>query len=294
MSNFLGWIKKNKILSLLVIVILFLLLRNSVDNKLYFPALKKAVDYSASRSTGFGVAEDSFSSYNSAPNLNVKDRMVVKESSMSLLVSDVTNTQKLLIKKAEEIGGYMINSNLQNPEEAASASIILRIPVDKLDETLAYFRTLAVKVVSENLQGTDITDQYVDIKARMDTLLKTKKKFEDILDKAVQVQDILTVQRELINLQSQIDSLQGQEDYLKKSTQASKITIYLSTDELSLPYAPTESWRPNVIFKEAVRSLIGAFRQIGTLIIWIIVFSVIWVPLLILFLFIKNRRKISS
>jgi len=45
--------------------------------------------------------------------------------------------------------------------------------------------------------------------------------------------------------------------YFEQSAKLTKITVYLSTDELSLPYAPTNQWRPLVIVKEAFRSLIS-------------------------------------
>jgi len=101
----------------------------------------------------------------------------------------------------------------------------------------------------------------------------------------------LTVQRELISLQNQIDSLKGQQKYLEQTAQLAKVTIYLSSDEMALPYAPSATFRPDVIFKLAVRSLVGALRGVATLAIWIIVFGVIWVPVLVIIIFIKRLRK---
>jgi len=100
----------------------------------------------------------------------------------------------------------------------------------------------------------------------------------------------INIQREIINTQSQIDSYKGQQNYLDKSSQMSKITVYLSTDEFSLPYAPSESFRPEVIFKQAVRTLVTLIRKIATLIIWTLVYSVIWVPVLILILYLKRKK----
>ena len=183
----------------------------------------------------------------------------------------------------------MVNSNLNNPQDAATATVTVRVPSAKLQAALQTFRGLGVKVVSENLSGQDVTDEFVDNEARLAILEKTKAKFEEILDNAINVQDILTVQREIINLQSQIDAVKGQQNYLEKSAQMAKLTIYLSTDELALPYAPSETWRPAVIFKQAVRSLLGSARKLGTLVIWLAVYSIIWLPILLLIYFLKKR-----
>jgi hypothetical protein len=78
---------------------------------------------------------------------------------------------------------------------------------------------------------------------------------------------------------------------LAKTAELSRITIYFSTDEFALPYAPTTTFRPDAIFKSAVRSMVGNLRLIIRDIIWIAVFGVIWVPALLIFLFFKRKFK---
>lgn len=302
MSKIINWLKNHKLTAILIIIVLYFLYTSS-SNKYYISQTlrSKAPNYSKTATSPAGSLSDSSLSeaesyypppINSAPpTTDITNRLVIKNSYLSLLVDNVTNIQKQIINKAQELGGYMVNSNLSNPQDAPTATLTLRIPSDKLTTALDYLRSLAVKVISENLEGEDVTDEYVDIGARMTTYLKTKVKFEEIMDKAVQVQDILTVQRELINLQAQIDSLKGQQDYLQKNAQMAKITIYLSTDELALPYSPSETWRPKVIFKQAARSLISTLRKIGSLLIWLFVYSIIWLPIILIIFFLRRRKR---
>jgi hypothetical protein len=184
----------------------------------------------------------------------------------------VEKTIKEIESTAAQMGGFLINSNLSKPNGIGSGMISIRIPEGKRSEAMDLFKKMAVKVVSENVNGTDVTDQYTDLQAQLDVLQKTKVKFEDILDKAFNVSDLMNVQQQLISLQQQIDNIKGQQKYFEQSAKLSKVTIYLSTDELALPYAPTNEWRPQVIFKEAVRSLVGTFRSIGNLLIWAVVY----------------------
>jgi len=289
MASVFSWIKNHKLVSLLSLIIIFLLFGKSLST-----------NDSASRPQTTAIERAVGGNYEPAAELqkaaapaatSVKDRLVIKESNLSLLVNKVVEAQKNILQKIEEMGGYMVSSNLTNPQDTAAATVIVRIPVKKFDQALDYFRSISVKVISENLQGEDVTDQYVDLQARLETLNKTKLKFEQIMDKASQIQDILDVQRELINLQSQIDDLKGQQQYLEKSAQMAKVTLYLSTDELSLPYAPSEAWRPQAIFKQATRSLVGTLRALGTLVIWVAVYAVVWVPILIIIIFLRRRKR---
>jgi len=219
------------------------------------------------------------------------NRLVIQDTNLSLVVKDVSGVISQIESTAKSFGGYLVNSYLSKPETAASGNIIIRVPEAKRSEVLAALKSFAVKVVSESVSGTDVTDQYVDLQANLDILNKTKAKFEEISAKAYTVNDLLEVNRELINVQSQIDSIKGQQKYYEQSAKLSKITVYLSTDELALPYAPTNEWRPTVILKSAVRSLVSLFRSLGTLIIWLVVFLPVIIPAIFLYRWFRNKNK---
>lgn len=294
MQKIIAWIKANKLTALLILAVGYLLFKNFYPPYLY-PPIGGGMEFVelGAPTAKFGTTSRIIQPAEVPPAPEVEDRLVIKESTLSLLVKKVSETQKLITQKTEQLGGYMVQSNVSHPEqaEAASGSITVRIPQIKLEEALDYFRSLAVRVVSENLSGRDVTDEYVDIEARLATLLKTKGKFEEILTKAEKVEEILQVQRELVNLQEQIDSLKGRQNYLEKSAEMSRVTVYLATDELELPYAPSGAWRPKVIFKQAIRSLIASVRKAGTAVIWLAVYSVVWLPALLIYWFLRRRKK---
>lgn len=293
------WVKKNKLSAVLLAIILLFLLK-SVLGSLFEVTSPASLTLPSTDSVypEMGISNSSGPIANkfmpprsggAAPAPEVQNRLVVQQSDLSLLVSDVRNSVNKILDYTRSIGGYMVNSNLVNPGEVPSATVTVRIPSEQLSATLDYFRKLSLKVVSENLSGEDVTDQYVDIDARLTSLNKTKTRFEEIMAKATEVADIMNVQNEINNLQSQIDSLKGQQLYMQKTAQMAKLTIYLSTDEISLPYSPGESWRPDVIFKLAVRSLVGNLRNLGTLFIWILVYGIIWIPALLLLFYLRKR-----
>lgn len=228
------------------------------------------------------------------PDVAPQDRLVVTSTNLSLLVKDVKGSTSSIKKQAESVGGFMVNSSLSSPEEATTGYITVRVPTTNLDAFLDFTRSQAVRVVSENITGHDITDQYKDIDARLETLRATKTTFEGIISRATTVDEILRVQQSIFTVQDQIDALIGQQQYLENTSQTASVTLHLSTDELSLPYAPAQPWRPEVIFKTAVRSLSLTLRSVGTLIIWLTVYSVLWIPaLLVIFWFTRRSKKLS-
>jgi len=293
----LNWIKKNWLVCLLVLIIVLLLKANSGSrisllSSNYESDFTSAPSFAPLSATKMSLGR----TQNIAPS-DSSERLVIKDTSLSLQVKDVPSVISQIESAAKSLGGYLVDSSLSRPESAASGNITVRVPEDKLNQALESFRGLAVKVVSEHISGYDVTDQYVDLQARLDVLNKTKSKFEEILAKAESsssgqtlISDILNVQRELINLQDQIDQVKGQQKYYEQSAKLSKVTVYLSTDDISLPYLPDQSWRPSVVFKQAVRSLVGNLRGLGSLIIWLVVYSPLLVPLLALVFWLNKRR----
>lgn len=293
------WIKRNKLAALLLLILAFIIgkqwfasPRFDTSPSFVAPYAQEAApmgDVSQARKSAGIMISPPTDSYAPAPE--VSNRLVLQDSYLSLLVSNVRETTNTILAYTQRSGGYMVNSSLTSPGEAPNGTLIIRIPARSLNTALEHFRGLSIKVVSENLTGQDVTDQYVDNDARLQTLMATKAKFEDIFNRATEISDIVNIQQQLINLQSQIDAVKGQQQYLEKSAQMAKMTIYLSTDELALPYAPQETWRANVIFKYAVRSLVGNIRSVGTLLIWVMVYSIIWIPALFILWKIKKRIK---
>jgi len=302
MKRITDWLKRNKIVAFIIFLLLLLVIKNYLPSRLgvgSLPIISQEAkeeaatvgEISLSPSTGrggLGILPAPASEY--APT-ETETRLVVEESTASLVVSNVRETSDKIIDHAKSISGYMVNTTMTNPEEAPFATVTIRVPAESLRSALDYFRSLAIKVTSENILGTDVTDEYVDIEARIATLEKTKAKFEEILNKATEIQDILNVQQQLVWIQDQIDALKGQQKYLEQTAKLAKITVYLSTDEYALPYAPTEAFRPKVIFKLAVRSLVSSLRGLAKVLIWLGVYAIIWVPAGVIAFFVWKKKK---
>lgn len=301
LSSLLVWVKANKITAALVVLVVWLAWPSIFGNSLSLRNMTgvSQMGYGSVDMMGdpYSMGSESVKSFSSsyssdyAPQTETSTRMVVQNTSLSMVVKEVSQVQTDIIQQAEGLGGYMVSSNLTNPVEAPYGQIEVRIPVEKLNLAMDYFRSLALKVTSENLVGKDVTDQYQDLDAHLQILNDTKSRYEEIRDKSVTVAELLEVQRELVNLQYQIDQSKGQQVYLSQNAALAKVTIYISTDELALPYTPTESFRPLVIYKYAVRGLLGSLAKIATYGIWALVYSVIWGPILLGFLWFLRRTK---
>lgn len=275
MSKIFDWIKRNFLSLVLFAVVAYLL------NGRQSLSLNRMVANNIG-SGGFAGGSTSMLAKNQMPPVfdiseptapvSADFRMVVQDTSLSMQVKDVSDVMTGIEKLSISMGGYMVNRNMNKPESAATGNISIRVPVEKRADTLTSIKLLGIKTVSENVSGHDVTDQYVDIQGRIDNLNKTKIKMTALQDQASRVQDLMDIQMQLNNIQSQIDSYIGQQKYLEQTSKLTRISVNLATDDLALPYTPDASWRPEVVLKMAVRSMVGALRLMANAVIWLVIY----------------------
>lgn len=222
------------------------------------------------------------------------ERMVIKTGSISLHVKDVVETVKNIANYSNQKGGYVVNSYILKEGIAPYAEITVRLPVKTFDAGLKDVSAMG-ELKNENVNGQDITEQYVDLESRLNNLKATEAQFLAIMIDAKKIPDILAVQRELNSVQQQIEMIQGQMKFLKSNSDLASLTVILSTDPNVLPATDeTNVWKPLAVFKEAVRSLADAGKNVANVLIWIAVFSPFWL-LAILAIWLARRvyRRMS-
>lgn len=249
----------------------------------------------APTAVAFKMDGDSFYISNDSDLVQAEDRMVVKNGSMAMVVTELDSSMKAIGNFATENGGWIVNSYLFNNEELPRASIQVRVPSETFDAALAYYRSLAVKVTSENASGEDVTKQYTDLDSRLTNLIASESQLLKIMDRAGKVSEVLEVQRELSNVRGQIEMIKGQMKYLENSVAMSSINVELALSENLLPVPASETWRPGYVLKTAWKSLLNAFKGLSYLLIKLAVYALIWVPLLLIAWWIyRSAKKRSS
>jgi len=133
-------------------------------------------------------------------------------------------------------------------------------------------------VVSENVNGQDVTEQYVDLESQLKNLRAAESQFLELMKRSGSIADVLAVQRELVQTRSQIERILGQMKYFKESAAMSSLTVNFSTDPSNLPVVEknTNQWKPWAVVKEAARGLLDLAKSLLNVLIWIVVFIPVW------------------
>lgn len=162
------------------------------------------------------------------------ERMVVRTSSLALVVVDVAKSVEAITGLASSFGGYVVSSNSWQQDERLQGNVAIRVPAARFDEAMRTIRGMAVDVTSESTAGQDVTEEYVDLTSKLRNLEASETQLLALMAKAEKVSDILAVQRELTNTRSEIEQTKGRMQYLEQSAAMSLIQVNLEQSKLSV------------------------------------------------------------
>lgn len=198
------------------------------------------------------------------------DQKIIKNGRLQLLVDKVTDAADRITGIAKARGGFVQSSSVSEGGDGTySGDIEVRVPSDAFEGAMSEIKKLATLVKNETSTGQDVTEQYTDLQAQLRNAQAQEQTYLEILKEARTVSDTLQVQAQLGSIRGQIESLQGRIQYLTNQTSYS--TISVSLEEEPAVRAPTKTFRPLSIVKEAAQALVDAFQNILSGLIWAVI-----------------------
>jgi len=160
------------------------------------------------------------------------DRMIIRTGNIDIVVEDVQVAIEDIAQLAESMQGFVVNSTTWRQGNALYGNISIRVPADSYNSALRIIRDSAVEVNSENTASRDVTEEYVDLQAKLKNLEATEQQLLKIMEQATTVESILKVQSQLTETRSQIESLKGSIQYIERTTAMSLIQVQLQQAKL--------------------------------------------------------------
>ena len=225
-----------------------------------------------------------------------QERLIIRTANMSLVVTDTEEAMDTISRMAEENGGWVVNSSVfQYNETAKTGNITIRVPSAGFNSAMEALRNMSVEVQQESTSGQDVTEEFVDLSARLENLEATAERVRAFLDEAETVEEALAVNQELSRLESEIEAMKGRLQYLSQSASFSTITVDLTPDIVAQPIEPS-NWRPAVVFRNAVDSLVEALQDVAEFGIWFVIYLlplllVVGIPLWLVVRFALKRWR---
>lgn len=164
------------------------------------------------------------------------ERMIVRTAEIALVVNDVALALDQVVDLAENFDGYVVSSTRWKEDERLVGIISIRVPADDFDDAMESLRRMAVDVTHEDTSARDVTEEYIDLSAKLKNLEATEEQYLRLMDQAQSVEDILEVQRELSKTRGEIEQTKGRMQYLERTSATSLIRVQLNQAELDVSF----------------------------------------------------------
>ena len=188
-------------------------------------ASKKKMRMAAAPEIEVAMLEASGEPYDRAPGGDaVRERMLAWKASLSIEVADVTNAALRAVALAEENGGYLES---RSDSSYGGTSLKLRLPANTFTNAMGALETLG-EVESRRVESEDVTEQYVDVEARLKNRIVLRDRLRKLLDQATEVKDILAIETELNRVQGDVDSMEARIKALRGRVDFAVLDLYLS------------------------------------------------------------------
>lgn len=220
-------------------------------------------------------------------NLEVaRDRKVIRQAQLQLEADDTRTAFDRIVALAEAAGGFIADATVhpvEGEEDQPSVTMTLRIPAAELTETMSAIKGSVEKVVSESQNAQDVSEQYIDLDARLTNLEALEVELRALLAEVRQQPEadpdkLLRVFNEISSVRSQIEQIQGQLDYLDDVVDLATLSVGLTPTPAVVPIVE-DTWEPVEVARDALRSLVSGLQGVAG---WAINFALFTLPMLLL------------
>ncbi len=200
--------------------------------------------------------------------------LIVRTGQLDLQVPDLDTAIRDAESAVAAVGGYVAGSQRSGEADAASASVMFRIPAARWTEALDALRKLGTKVLAEQTSSQEVTAQVVDLGARLANLRVTETALQGIMDKATKIPDVLAVQEQLTGVRQQIEELTAQQQTLQDQAALGTLTVNFTPPPAVAVTQVREGWDPAREIDQAAAALVGLGQGLAGAGIWLLIVGV--------------------
>lgn len=163
------------------------------------------------------------------------NRKILRNAEISLEVASPQDAQRKVTTIAESLGGFVVTSESKQRDTGDPAStelqvsLVVRVPEQQFGSALDQIRATGSRVVQEKVTGQDVTEEFIDLEARIKTQKALELQFLEIMKQANKVADALEVQRQIADVRTEIEKLEGRKRFLQNRASLSTIAVNLQT-----------------------------------------------------------------
>lgn len=240
---------------------------------------------------GTGEAVDDFNAEQFA------NRQLILTGRVAVEVEDFEASRRNLTEATEGYGGFVSDTRQEvhrrGNDTWTEGIVVLRVPRENFTALYERARTEG-ELLEANRESRDVTDQLVDLNARLENLRAERDQLRELYQRANETEDVLRVQERLSDVQGEIERLEARRKSLREQVALSTITVRLREPRPDPDRPGPDAWYDVPLlsaFLESVNGVIVTIRAVGVAIAFALPYVLAFgVPLAVLGFALRRRR----
>jgi hypothetical protein len=229
-----------------------------------------------------------------------RERMLVREADLTIEVSKYASAADAIARLAVREGGFVVSTeqHVTSEVQVLAGRVVIRVPSPRFDAVLASLQKIAAAVEGARSTTNDVTEEFVDVEARLRAKRALEERYLAILASAKTVAETLDVERSLGAVREEIERIEGRRRFL--ADQAAMSTFRIDLHE-PYPALASESGGVGKTLGDAVsKGVDGLVYVLAGLVIFLIGGSPLLVITIVILLIVRaagkrrKRRKVAA
>lgn len=193
-------------------------------------------------------------------------RRVIRTGQLSVEVERFDDAARRLVAIAEGAGGFVADSSYAGDGSASRGTFVLRVPAARFGEVLRQVEALG-EVRRRQISGQDVTEEFVDLEARIRNLERQEARLLAFMDRATKIPDLLAIESEVTRVRGEVERLTGRLRFLANKVDLATVTAEVSQKPEKTPGGLWDFDRTlariEAAFLNTVRQMLGALEVLA-------------------------------
>jgi hypothetical protein len=158
-------------------------------------------------------------------NLKVIEQKIIKTGDVKFETNNLSETYNQIITAAKKQNAIIQNDIEGKDYGSVFRKIIVRVPSKNFDSFLNDISKGVSYFDNKEISSQDVTEEYIDIDARLKAKKILEARYLELLKKANKVSEMLEIEAQLSAIREEIEAKEGQLRYMQSQISMSTITI---------------------------------------------------------------------
>lgn len=229
------------------------------------------------------------------------DRKIIYNADLSLESKEFVQTRDALLEAAAKADAYMQQSSEGGSEEWGSRWIdyTFRVPSQNYQDFLNS-ASESGNLLNKSESTEDVTANYVDVEARLDSLQKQESRLLELANQAESLEDLLAIEKQLTDVRYQIERYTGQKNVMDNQIAYSTVNVHLSEVQTLTPTSQKFGTRIKTAFQGSWENFVEGCQDFLIGLIYMLPGLVILAVIVVVFVLVlkkvqkKRPKKVAN